>query len=680
MSRRSRNRAKSTTLKHSKKNAGTNTGKTTTKAEFADRNLAILAMTLVVMVAWMAYANSLHNSLTFDDVTFSPGNRSMELSLANVGAFFSNDVWASAGKVSGLYRPVFLLGVAMEMKIFGSWYVGFHLVNVLLHSLVCLALFGLIRHLFLATGSVPRLSVYAALLAAIVYAVHPVHTETVNSIFNRSGIWVALGVVAGLWWFLPRVGTHQLKSWAGLNLIFLVILFCKETAVTFPAITAIILFVVTPGDWQQRVRQCIPVISMLLPLAVYFTFRAIALSSEESVSSLLQISALQHAEELQHVGDLQHVGNLQHGGAVHQFGALQQVGDLQQAGTLQQAVVEAGTEEAREPLLNRLSLGFDPGKLYPAIRIWFEALLLMVWPHPILAFHGPASANFWLAFSVQAAMIGLAVTSYLRKYPGPLLGLAIFYVALLPTSQIFSQSAVPPVLAERFLYLPAVGLAISLAFLLYWLFSKLSVRIVAVLILSFASVLTPLTWARNADWRSTVAVTESDYKKGSRNVKNLQALVSALILERDFSRARQICDRHRDQLQLDWFLSATCGQVYERSGLIARAEKAYMSAQNSRTGKASAHYSLGLLYARQNRTEEAQTQFELAVKAEKQPYMKELITAEMLMKLYPTQRTRLLEARNHLETAIRLNPHFSLTQTKLDELNIMLNDSSEQRQ
>ena len=44
----------------------------------------------------------------------------------------------------------------------------------------------------------------------------------------------------------------------------------------------------------------------------------------------------------------------------------------------------------------------------------------------------------------------------------------------------------------------------------------------------------------------------------------------------------------------------------------------------------------------------------------------------MLMALYPHRRSRLLEAKDHLETAAELQPQFHLSQTKLAELNEML--------
>ena len=92
----------------------------------------------------------------------------------------------TSGGLDGSQRALLerALAVAAEAMVFGDWYTGYHLVNVLLHSLVILALFSLIRYLMLSTGCTPRLAGYAALLSSLIFAVHPINTEVVNSIFT----------------------------------------------------------------------------------------------------------------------------------------------------------------------------------------------------------------------------------------------------------------------------------------------------------------------------------------------------------------------------------------------------------------------------------------------------------------------------------------------------------------
>jgi len=312
--------------------------------------------------------------------------------------------------------------------------------------------------------------------------------------------------------------------------------------------------------------------------------------------------------------------------------------------------------------------------LVPAIKVWFDSLVLMVWPHPLFAFHGWSTSNFWLALSAQLALLIFSMVALKKKSPGYFLGLAVFYITILPSSRIISEQGSIPHLAERYLYLPSLGLIIVLAFGLCWVVRRFSLKTAVLAVILLATLLTPLTWARNSEWASSVHLAESDYRKGRQAGKNLNALVSSLFVEGQLSRASQLCDKHAKQLPTNWYLSITCGQVYENLKRYNKAEKAYLFAMRRPKGKASAHVTLAALYLRTNRFDQAKAQFEQGIRDEKQLFLKELMTAEMLMRLYPTQQQKLLQAKTHLEKSLQLQPRFHLAQTKLNELNTMLKD------
>ena len=79
-----------------------------------------------------------------------------------------------------------MASIMLDAKLFGHWLVGYHLTNILLHALSGILVYGFIRRLMLSTGGYSALSLHAALLATIIFCVHPLKTEVVNSIFNRS--------------------------------------------------------------------------------------------------------------------------------------------------------------------------------------------------------------------------------------------------------------------------------------------------------------------------------------------------------------------------------------------------------------------------------------------------------------------------------------------------------------
>ena len=81
-----------------------------------------------------------------------------------------------------LYRPVTMLTYMANHQVSTDPF-GFHLVNVLLHALVTLAVLALARELL---GSL-----LAATVAAALFAVHPVHTEAVSNIVGRAELLAA---------------------------------------------------------------------------------------------------------------------------------------------------------------------------------------------------------------------------------------------------------------------------------------------------------------------------------------------------------------------------------------------------------------------------------------------------------------------------------------------------------
>jgi Tfp pilus assembly protein PilF len=88
---------------------------------------------------------------------------------------------------------------------------------------------------------------------------------------------------------------------------------------------------------------------------------------------------------------------------------------------------------------------------------------------------------------------------------------------------------------------------------------------------------------------------------------------------------------------------------------------------------------LASMYLGLNRKSDAKEQFEQAIVEEKQAYMKEFLAAEMLMRLYPSVRVKLLEAKTHLEKTIQLQPEYYHAHQKLAELNEILNASDRRR-
>ena len=98
-----------------------------------------------------------------------------------------------------LYRPLVLVSYAINYAMHGLSPAGYTAVNIALHAAVSLLLFALVRSI----GG----SLFAAGVAGIAFAVHPVHTEAVTGISGRPELLAAF-------FFLLAVYFHRLTPGA----------------------------------------------------------------------------------------------------------------------------------------------------------------------------------------------------------------------------------------------------------------------------------------------------------------------------------------------------------------------------------------------------------------------------------------------------------------------------------
>jgi Tfp pilus assembly protein PilF len=130
---------------------------------------AVLGLLLLAVVP---YLNSVWGSFVYDDrlqVLENPYAHSFRY----LGKIFGTTVWTFEGAqgVSNYYRPLMTFAYLLCYKLFGPIPFGFHLFNLILHAAVVLLLFAVTEQLF---GD--RL---VSLVVAGLFALHPVHTESV---------------------------------------------------------------------------------------------------------------------------------------------------------------------------------------------------------------------------------------------------------------------------------------------------------------------------------------------------------------------------------------------------------------------------------------------------------------------------------------------------------------------
>jgi Tfp pilus assembly protein PilF len=187
------------------------------------------AACLLICASVLVYANTLWNDFAYDDFPFILGNPSIHLPLAQL-------FWAPYS-ADGFWRPVVLLVHAANFAVGGAHPFTYHLFNLLAHAGVVLIFYRLLLDLL----GRPR----AAFAAALLYAVHPLHTEAVSAAYSRLEI-LAAGFLFAAW--LLHVRDRPL----GAALCFFLALGSKESAICFLAIVIL-------ADWRldRRVSHLI---------------------------------------------------------------------------------------------------------------------------------------------------------------------------------------------------------------------------------------------------------------------------------------------------------------------------------------------------------------------------------------------------------------------------------------
>ena len=160
-----------------------------------DRHLPrLLVAVLLALGAVVPLLPTLRAAFVYDDTTIVRDNEALR-DWAALGRVWSEPYWPTSGvDLSGLYRPLHVGLLALVWNVGGGSPMAFHLYALLLYAIVGLAVWRLLRR---AVGD------GAASLAALWFAVHPLHVETVASVANSSELLV-VGFTVALAWLIAR--------------------------------------------------------------------------------------------------------------------------------------------------------------------------------------------------------------------------------------------------------------------------------------------------------------------------------------------------------------------------------------------------------------------------------------------------------------------------------------------
>ena len=205
------------------------------------------------------YASALGDGFVWDDGNIVVSNPSIKHWSEAAHLFVS-----SLERNTEYYRPLLGLSFLVDYQLFGPWPAGFHLTSILVHAGV-----GVLLYLLAARVLGDRL---AAVFAALLFVVHPVHTEAVTYVSGRSDPLAAVFALAALIWSLdPRRRALSVAA-------FFLALLSRETSMGVLLLVVLLDVTLAPrATWTARIgRRYLPYVGAL---ALYLVMRSLSVGT-----------------------------------------------------------------------------------------------------------------------------------------------------------------------------------------------------------------------------------------------------------------------------------------------------------------------------------------------------------------------------------------------------------------
>jgi tetratricopeptide (TPR) repeat protein len=368
-----------------------------------------LLLGCLLALSFLLYANSILNGFVFDDHSQIERNPYVH-SFKYTGKLFGSSLLAQQGKQAApnFYRPTVNFGFLICYKLFGSSPYGFHLVNIFLNCIVVWLVFRVGSELFA--------NEWLGFLGAIIFALHPIHTEPVAWIDGISDPEVTLFCLLTLLLFVRLTSPeapHTTWTFPAMLGTFALALLAKEPAMTFPVLATVYEHFYRADRhctrWTQKVARYG---GFWILLCIYLGVRALSVGRLAPADLHSDISA-------------------------------------------------------REMVFSALALIGQYAKK-------------LVWPSPLVAFYPFQKSERLLEpqvlLGLGVLLIFVLAFLLLRKHVRPYT-FALLWMCLTIAPALNVRWMAATVFAERYLYLPSVGFSWLVAGALVWLRSRTEKRI-----------------------------------------------------------------------------------------------------------------------------------------------------------------------------------------------------------
>jgi tetratricopeptide (TPR) repeat protein len=547
-----------------------------------------ILIAIVIAVCFAAYFNTLFAHFVWDDTIFITHNPYLK-SFRFLPKFFVEDFW-NIGILkldSGYYRPLLAISFMFDYLLWHAKPFGYHLVNLLLHTLASVLLF-----LFLELLLKNRL---ISLFSSLVFSAHPIHTESVSFVSGRVDLLPLIFFLLSLIFFL-KYTSRKSPSAITLRCDFqwLGKCFIQRDRPSYPLRKGLILSYTINKRFFLYLFSLACFFLSLLAKEMAVTLPLIVLCVD-----YLFLSKRNFKDVIKNFPRF-HLG----------FFVILGLYLLIRFYFISWSFMSANT---------RYSTNFFPGasqywRIFTAIKILVFYIRLLLFPYNLKADYFFPAANslfepsVFIGVMVLISLVFIAIKN-IKNYPILSFSIIWFFITVLPVSNIIP---IGNIFAERYMYIPSVGFCIAIGFLFSWLLKrniklnylnwKISVSCVFILLII---ALSRVTFERNKVWNNEFTLWNETAKAAPESPRSHCNLASAYYTL-NFLKEAIAEIKIAVQLYPNYYEAFdTLGHIYFKKGLPDEAIKAYKIAISISPERETAYDSLAVAYGKLGQYKEA---------------------------------------------------------------------------
>src|SRR6266566_7432 len=178
----------------------------------------------LVAITWLVFGQTVrYDFVNFDDDTYVYANPSITSGLTVHGV-----IRAFSGKHSDNWHPLTTISHMLDCHLWGLRAGGHHFTNIVLHTIAVVLLFLVLQQM---TGAIWQSAFVAAL-----FAIHPLHVESVTWISERKDVLSAVFFMLTLGAYVRYVRSPSIGRYLTMSILFALGLMSKPMLVTVPLV------------------------------------------------------------------------------------------------------------------------------------------------------------------------------------------------------------------------------------------------------------------------------------------------------------------------------------------------------------------------------------------------------------------------------------------------------------